>query len=102
MVSSTKVGSTAQAVTASASGDKTTQLEFTLDPTKMKAGTTVTINGQTYEFILEEKGCSLQTEEGLCGLQLSMGAEALPDVCTWFPRHGSRCFHAPTAIFRKQ
>ena len=41
-VSSTKVGSTAQAVTASASGEKTTQLEFTLDPKKMQAGSTVT------------------------------------------------------------
>lgn len=43
------------------------------------------------EFILDKRGCSLQTEEGLCGLQLSMGAEALPDVCTYFPRHGARC-----------
>lgn len=43
------------------------------------------------EFILDQKGCRLQTEEGLCGLQLSMGADALPDVCTYFPRHGARC-----------
>ena len=50
-VATKKVGSTAQAVSASASGDKTTQIEFTLDPKKMQAGSTVTINGQTYEFI---------------------------------------------------
>ena len=50
-VATTKVGSAAQAISASASGDKTTQVEFTLDPSKMKAGSTVTINGQTYEFI---------------------------------------------------
>ncbi len=50
-IASTKVGSTAQAVSASASGDKTTQIEFTLDPKKMQAGSTVTINGQTYEFV---------------------------------------------------
>ncbi len=50
-VATTKVGSTAQAVSASASGDKTTQIEFTLDPKKMQAGSTVTINGQTYEFV---------------------------------------------------
>ncbi len=50
-IASTKVGSTAQAISASASGDKTTQIEFTLDPQKMQAGSTVTINGQTYEFV---------------------------------------------------
>ncbi len=50
-IASTKVGSTAQAISASSSGDKTTQIEFTLDPKKMKAGSTVTINGQTYEFV---------------------------------------------------
>ena len=67
-VSSTKVGSTAQAVTASALGDKTTQLEFTLDPKKMKAGSTVTINGQTYEFI--NKGDNASKKEYI-GLEVS-------------------------------
>lgn len=44
------------------------------------------------EFILEEgKGCPLQSEEGLCRLQLSLGPEALPDVCSFFPRKGLRC-----------
>lgn len=44
------------------------------------------------EFILEgHKGCSLQSEEGLCSLQLSLGAKALPDVCASFPRRGIRC-----------
>lgn len=43
------------------------------------------------EFVLEdETGCSLQSEEGLCQLQLSYGAEALPDVCAFFPRKGLR------------
>lgn len=44
------------------------------------------------EFILEEgKGCPLQSKEGLCNLQLSFGAEALPNVCAVFPRKGIRC-----------
>lgn len=44
------------------------------------------------EFILEgHRGCSLQSEEGLCRLQLSLGAKALPDVCASFPRRGIRC-----------
>lgn len=44
------------------------------------------------EFILEDKtGCSLQSGEGLCQLQLSFGPEALPDVCAFFPRKGLRC-----------
>lgn len=43
------------------------------------------------EFILGQTGCSLQTEEGLCSLQLSLGADALPSICTFFPRHGMRC-----------
>lgn len=43
-------------------------------------------------FVLEErKGCPLQSEEGLCSLQLSFGPEALPDVCAVFPRRGIRC-----------
>ena len=50
-IATTKVGSTATAIDASSSGDKTTQIEFTLDPKKMQAGSTVTINGQTYEFV---------------------------------------------------
>ncbi len=53
-IKSVDVGSTAKGVSVSASGDKTTQLEFTLDPAKMQNGSKVTINGQTYEFV--EKG----------------------------------------------
>lgn len=50
-------------------------------------------SGKIYgEFILEdEKGCPLQSDEGLCRLQLSLGPEALPDVCSFFPRKGLRC-----------
>lgn len=48
-----------------------------------------TIYGQ---FVLEaEKGCPLQSGEGLCGLQISYGPEALPNVCAFFPRQGIRC-----------
>lgn len=44
------------------------------------------------ELILEEQtGCSLQSDEGLCKLQLSFGKESLPDVCASFPRKGLRC-----------
>ena len=50
-VKSTEIGSTAKAVSMSSSGDKISQLEFTLDPSKIKAGSTVTINNQTYEFV---------------------------------------------------
>ena len=64
-VSSTKVGSTAQAVTASATGDKTTQLEFTLDPKKMQAGSTVTINGKTYEFVNKGDNASDKTYDAI-------------------------------------
>lgn len=43
-------------------------------------------------FVLDKQlGCSLQSEEGLCGLQLSLGMEALPKVCAYFPRKGIRC-----------
>lgn len=43
------------------------------------------------EFLLEaETGCTLQSKEGLCDLQLSFGAEALPHVCTVFPRRAVR------------
>ena len=62
-IATKKVGSTAQAIDASASGDKTTQVEFTLDPTKMKAGSTVTINGQTYEFVGKGGKASDKTHE---------------------------------------
>ena len=67
-VATTKIGSTAQAVSASALGDKTTQVEFTLDPKKMKAGSTVTINGQTYEFV--NKGDNASKKEYI-GLEVS-------------------------------
>lgn len=43
------------------------------------------------EFVLDEKGCPLQSDEGLCRLQLSFGAESLPHVCAFFPRQGIRC-----------
>lgn len=44
------------------------------------------------EFILkEETGCSLQSAEGLCTLQLTFGEKALPDICATFPRKGIRC-----------
>lgn len=44
------------------------------------------------KFVLEDKkGCPLQSDEGLCQLQLSLGAEALPNVCAFFPRQGIRC-----------
>lgn len=72
IVSSTKVGSTAQAVTASATGEKATQLEFTLDPKKMQAGSTVTINGQTYEFV--NKGDNVFKKEYI-GLEVSSFAK---------------------------
>ena len=43
-------------------------------------------------FVLDaQKGCLLQSEEGLCELQLAFGAGALPDVCAVFPRRGIRC-----------
>lgn len=43
------------------------------------------------EFLLEdETGCTLQSKEGLCSLQLSFGAEALPYVCSSFPRNAVR------------
>lgn len=43
------------------------------------------------EFVLaEKKGCPLQSEEGLCGLQLSHGFQALPKLCAGFPRNGIR------------
>lgn len=43
------------------------------------------------EFVLDHSlGCSLQSEQGLCRLQLSLGAEALPKVCAFFPRKGAR------------
>ena len=64
-IATKKVGSTAQAIDASASGDKTTQVEFTLDPTKMKAGSTVTINGQTYEFVGKGGKASDKTHEAI-------------------------------------
>ena len=60
-IASTKVGSAAQAIGVDSSGDKTTQLEFTLDPKKMKSGSTVTINGQTYEFVDKGKNASDKT-----------------------------------------
>lgn len=44
------------------------------------------------EFILkDETGCSLQSDEGLCSLQLVFGEKALPDICATFPRKGIRC-----------
>lgn len=44
------------------------------------------------EFVLEDqKGCPMQSDEGLCGLQLSFGPEALSDVCAFFPRKALRC-----------
>lgn len=50
-------------------------------------------SAQVYgEFVLDgKKGCPLQSDQGLCGLQLSLGPEALPSVCTFFPRRALRC-----------
>ena len=59
-IKTTEIGSAAKAATVSSSGDKVSQIEFTLDPKKMQEGTTVTINGQTYEFVT--KGNDVKTQ----------------------------------------
>ena len=38
-------------------------------------------------FIQDEKGCILQTEEGLCFIQKELGEQALCSTCAAFPRH---------------
>ena len=38
-------------------------------------------------FYVTEKGCCLQTDDGLCRVQLQLGEEALCDTCRTFPRH---------------
>ena len=50
-ISTKEIGSTANAIAVSSSGDKTTQYEFTLNPKNMQAGSYVNINGQKYEFV---------------------------------------------------
>ena len=44
-------------------------------------------SGYYAEMQLDDKGCCrMLTEDGLCGLQLAVGEEALPEVCRTYPR----------------
>jgi len=56
-ISTVEVGNSAKAIEVNSSGDKVKQIEFTFDPKKIQSGSTVSINGQTYEFV--EKGGKL-------------------------------------------
>ncbi len=47
------------------------------------------IDGYYAQMQMDERGCCrMLTEDGLCGLQLAVGEEALPEVCRTYPRGG--------------
>ena len=50
-LTTTAKGSDVQATSINASGDKVTTASFKLDPSKIKAGSYLSINGNTYEFV---------------------------------------------------